>query len=238
MPIETPDVLVVGLGPAGSRAAATAAAAGLGVVALERRRAAGTPVQCAEFVPAVIERDVPGVRAVTAQKVARMLTFVAGGTPEVTEDFRGLMIDRAAFDRMLAQEAALNGAECRYGETVWSIDADGTVQTSAGTRLRPRVLIGADGPRSQVGAGDRADQPRPRRHAASHRAVGPAARCDRHFSERRLLWRLRLAVSQGRRSPMSVLASPSRPAGGSSPCSLRSATSLRTNAASAPGRWR
>jgi digeranylgeranylglycerophospholipid reductase len=47
MSIETPDVVVVGLGPAGSRAAATAAAAGLVVVALERRRAAGTPVQCA-----------------------------------------------------------------------------------------------------------------------------------------------------------------------------------------------
>ncbi len=124
----------------------------LRVVALERRRAAGTPVQCAEFVPALIERDMHDVHAVTAQKVARMVTIVEGGTPEVTEDFRGLMIDRAAFDRKLAQEAALNGAECRYGEAVWSISADGVVQTSTGTRLRPRVLIGADGPHSQVGA--------------------------------------------------------------------------------------
>lgn len=152
MPIETPDVVVVGLGPAGSRAAATAAAAGLSVVALERRRAAGAPVQCAEFVPMPIERDVPGVRAVTEQTVARMLTFIAERMPQVTEDFRGLMIDRAAFDRMLAEQAAVNGAECRYGEAVLSIDSDGTVQTSAGARLRPTVLVGADGPRSQVGA--------------------------------------------------------------------------------------
>ena len=152
MPVETPDVLVVGLGPAGSRAAATAAAAGLSVVALERRRAVGTPVQCAEFVPDPVERDVRGVRAVTAQKIGRMLTFNEPGPPQVTDDFRGLMIDRAAFDRMLAQEAALNGAECRYGEAVLSIDADGTVQTSTGARLRPPVLIGTDGPRSQVGA--------------------------------------------------------------------------------------
>ena len=152
MRTETPDVVVVGLGPAGSRAAAAAAAAGLSVVALERRRAAGTPVQCAEFVPVPIERDVPEVRAVTAQKVARMLTFTPGEKPEVTGDFRGFMIERAAFDRMLAQEAALNGAECRYGEAVLSVDADGTVLSSAGAGLRPRVLIGADGPRSQVGA--------------------------------------------------------------------------------------
>lgn len=152
MPLETPDILVVGLGPAGSRAAAIAAASGLSVVALERRRAAGSPVQCAEFVPVPIERDVPDVRTVTAQKVARMLTFVEGKPPELSDDFRGFMIDRAAFDRMLAQAAAHNGAECRYGEAVLAIDADGTVQTSAGASLRPRVLIGADGPRSQVGA--------------------------------------------------------------------------------------
>lgn len=152
VPIETPDVLVVGLGPAGSRAAAAAAAAGLNVVALERRRAAGAPVQCAEFVPALIEHDVPNVRSVTEQKVARMLTFGGGRRPEVTEHFYGLMIDRAAFDRMLAQQAAVNGAECRYGETICAIDADGTVHTSAGACLRPKVLIGADGPRSQVGA--------------------------------------------------------------------------------------
>ena len=151
MPIETPDVLVVGLGPAGSRAAATAAAAGLSVVALERRRTAGSPVQCAEFVPALIEHDVPGVRAVTEQKVARMLTFVRSQQPEVTDHFHGLMIDRGAFDRMLAHEAAWNGAECRYDETVLSVNVDGTVITSAGARLRPRVLIGADGPHSCVG---------------------------------------------------------------------------------------
>jgi geranylgeranyl reductase family protein len=152
MPVETPDVLVVGLGPAGSRAAATAAAAGLGVIALERRKTAGTPVQCAEFVPALIEHDVPSVRTVTEQKVARMLTFPGDGPPETTDHFHGLMIDRGAFDRMLAHEAAWNGAECRYGETALSIDTDGTVTTSAGGRLRPRVLIGADGPHSRVGA--------------------------------------------------------------------------------------
>ena len=152
MSIETPDVLVVGLGPAGGRAAAVAAAAGLNVTALERRKTAGSPVQCAEFVPGLIEHDVPAVRMVTAQKVSRMLTFVGRHPPQVTEHFQGLMIDRGAFDRMLAQEAARNGAECRYNETVLSVDADGTVMTSIGARLRPRVLIGGDGPCSSIGA--------------------------------------------------------------------------------------
>ena len=41
----TCDVLVLGLGPAGSRAAWFAARAGLSVVGLDRRRQAGVPVQ-------------------------------------------------------------------------------------------------------------------------------------------------------------------------------------------------
>ena len=50
------DVLVVGLGPAGSRAATRAAAAGLEVLAIDRKHEAGRPVQCAEFVPALMSQ--------------------------------------------------------------------------------------------------------------------------------------------------------------------------------------
>ena len=152
MDIEKPDVLVVGLGPAGSRAAEVAAMSGLDVVAVERRSQVGTPVQCAEFVPGMIERDVPAVASVAQQTVARMLTFAESEQPEETPDFRGYMIDRDAFDRMLAERAADAGADCRYGSSVLNIDNDGAVHTSDGRLLRPRILIGADGPRSRVGA--------------------------------------------------------------------------------------
>jgi digeranylgeranylglycerophospholipid reductase len=149
---ETPDVLVVGLGPAGSRAAEAVARAGLRVIALEKRTEAGAPVQCAEFVPSMIERDVPAVGKVTAQTIARMLTFVEDNEkPGETPEFRGRMIDRAKFDRLLAENAAKAGADCRYGITMLKIDTDGTVHTSARHGFRPRALIGADGPRSRVG---------------------------------------------------------------------------------------
>lgn len=149
---RSPDVLVVGLGPAGSCAAAEAAAAGTRVVALERRAAAGRPVQCAEFVPALLDQEVAGLASVTAQTVNRMLTFVAEEPADETPDFAGRMIDRARFDRLLAERAEAAGAECRYGVGVLRIEADGTVQTSDGASFRPRLLIGADGPRSPVGA--------------------------------------------------------------------------------------
>jgi digeranylgeranylglycerophospholipid reductase len=152
MNAETPDILVVGLGPAGSRAAAAAAKAGCSVVAIERRTEAGCPVQCAEFVPAMIERDAPEVRAVARQKIARMLTFTEARCCDKTPDFHGWMIDRAAFDRMLADKAQSAGAACRYDTSAIAIDADGTVHTSDGLSLLPRVLIGCDGPHSRVGA--------------------------------------------------------------------------------------
>jgi geranylgeranyl reductase family protein len=149
--LQRPDIVVVGLGPAGSRAAEAAARAGVTVVALEKRAQAGTPVQCAEFVPSMIERDVPAVGDVTEQMIARMLTFVEDDEkPCETPEFRGRMIDRAGFDRMLAENAARAGADCHYGVTVLRIDADGTLHTSQGD-FKPHALIGTDGPRSRVG---------------------------------------------------------------------------------------
>jgi digeranylgeranylglycerophospholipid reductase len=148
----SPDILVIGLGPAGSRAAAAAAAAGARVVALERRVEAGRPVQCAEFVPALLEQEVAGLASVTVQAVERMLTFVAAEAADETPRFPGRMIDRGAFDRLLARRAEEAGAECRYGLSVLGIETDGSVRASDGSFFRPRLLIGADGPRSRVGA--------------------------------------------------------------------------------------
>jgi geranylgeranyl reductase family protein len=151
MPVETPDVLVVGLGPAGSRAAAAAAEAGARVVALDRRREPGCPVQCAELVPALLDQDIAGLAVVARQPVGRMLTAVEDAAFDETRPFPGRIIDRAAFDAMLAREAAAAGAECRCGIAALAIAPDGTVHCSNGARLRPGVLIGADGPCSRVG---------------------------------------------------------------------------------------
>jgi geranylgeranyl reductase family protein len=148
----TPDVLVIGLGPAGSRAAAAAAEASLAVVALERRAVAGSPVQCAEFVPLMLDQELRGLNAVTAQTVTRMATYVEGEPADETREFRGRMIDRAAFDQRLADAAAAAGAHCLRGVGLLAIEADGAVLTTDRRRLRPKVLIGADGPRSRVAA--------------------------------------------------------------------------------------
>lgn len=147
------DILVVGLGPAGSSAAAAAAAAGARVIALDSRAAPGLPVQCAEFVPALLAQEIPDLAARAVQPISRMHSFVESAAPDITPDFPGHMIDRAAFDRALAEAAAAAGAICRYRQRVVAIDpAAGQLRTSDGATYRARVLIGADGPRSRLGA--------------------------------------------------------------------------------------
>lgn len=146
--IEQADILVLGLGPAGASAARAAAERGCRVVALERKREPGLPVQCAEFVPAMIDADLTGA---VRQRIEAMATFVEGDAADLQPNFPGHMLDRAAFDAALAARAAQAGADCRFGSRVLRIAKDGTVQLDDGSRLRARVIVGADGPRSQAG---------------------------------------------------------------------------------------
>ncbi len=149
--VRTIDVLVVGLGPAGASAAAAAASRGARVVAIDRKRVAGHPVQCAEFVPALIGQQVPALDQHRQQRIRAMTTFVEDEPPHLREQFSGVMIDRRAFDAALAKRAEHAGAEIWFGLSLRGIDPDGTAQLSDGSRISAAVIIGADGPRSAVG---------------------------------------------------------------------------------------
>ena len=145
------DVLVIGLGPAGSCAAAAAAEAGHSVFAIDRKHDAGQPVQCAEFVPGMIGTEIVDLSVAHEQDIVSMLTFVEDASPDVMENFPGHMIDRATFDRHLASLAQAKGAHCQFGVALRSVGEDGVVTLSEGTAVRPKVIVGSDGPKSAVG---------------------------------------------------------------------------------------
>ena len=145
------DVLVLGLGPAGSSAATAVARSGLKVIAIDRKAEAGVPVQCAEFVPSLIGQETGDISGSRLQFINDMVTYVESGEADHTPGFRGNMISRAEFDRNLADQAKAAGAECRLGMTVRSIAPDGITMFADGSSLRGRVLIGADGPHSRAG---------------------------------------------------------------------------------------
>ncbi|MFA9459884.1 NAD(P)/FAD-dependent oxidoreductase [Thiohalorhabdus sp. Cl-TMA] len=146
------DVLVVGLGPGGGSAARAAAARGRRVLAVDRRKVVGQPVQCAEFLPNPMLRhgNLPGV---LVQKITGMKTFLPSGKRE-DSDFPGLMIDRGNLDRAVADEAAAAGAELRLETRLLHLDPETGEARLKGpggeTTVSARVVIGADGPHSPV----------------------------------------------------------------------------------------
>lgn len=151
MKTEAFDLLVCGLGPAGSRAAWAAARAGARVLAIDRRHRIGSPVQCAELVPALLQQEVAGLAHAVEQPIGAMHTYVEDEACDVTPDFPGAMIDRAAFDAALAQAAQHAGARCRCGVALSALAHDGIAYLSDGRAIHAQVIIGADGPRSRVG---------------------------------------------------------------------------------------
>src|SRR2546427_3038514 len=114
------DVLVVGAGPAGAVAAwqARQAAPELDVVLLERDRAVGSPVRCAEGVGDAGLREFanPDGSDWAARKITKVI-FQAPDDTEVVVAERGVgwILDRTRFDAYLAAEAAAAGAQVLVG---------------------------------------------------------------------------------------------------------------------------
>lgn len=144
------DVLIVGLGPAGASAAFKAAEAGLSVIAVEKNRVIGQPVQCAEFIPMPMQRYAKS-ETVYQQTVTGMNTFLPSGRVEQTP-FPGLMIDRAAFDQQLAKKAKDEGAELHCSTRLHALNSEEKIATLKGDdgeyQVAYRFLVAADGPHS------------------------------------------------------------------------------------------
>ncbi len=149
---RTCDVLVVGAGPAGSAAARAAARQGVSVLLAERRLRVGVPVRCAEFVPLPVGKYIDlSNPAITVQPVRAMRTFLPGADPKENL-FPGAMIRRDRFDQELARQATEAGARLETGLQVYRRTPEG-IRAWDGHRevsIRCRVIVGADGPCSQV----------------------------------------------------------------------------------------
>lgn len=150
------DVVVVGGGPAGAVAARTAAAGGASVLLLEQRPCIDGPSACAGLVsPRTLL--VLGASDDCVLRRLRRATFHApgGGTlsVEATSD-RALVIDRSVLERELLARAVESGVDVRLGAkaTGWR-DRVLRIDSSDGEdAVRCGVLVGADGPESQVAA--------------------------------------------------------------------------------------
>ncbi len=146
-----PDVCIIGLGPAGASAARELARSGLDVIAFEKKERAGFPVQCAEFVPALLDAGDLVISETSVQRIHEMITYVEEDAPDLTKNFSGHMIDRQAFDAALVDKAISAGAKCHFGVKLQRVASDGALIFANGQRIRPKMIIGADGPHSKIG---------------------------------------------------------------------------------------
>ena len=147
------DILIVGAGPAGSSAALAAAGSGFRVLLVERRAVVGRPVRCAEYIPAALLKEVDLGRGFVVQSVRGMRTILPGGEIEETRA-PGFTIRRDLFDQALARRATEAGAELRLSTRALSRDGESVLirgEEGIATRVKARVIIGADGPHSKVG---------------------------------------------------------------------------------------
>ncbi len=106
------DVVVVGAGPGGSTAAATAAALGLRTILLEEHPEVGCPTHCTGklSVHAFKRFAIPDAQIQTALRAAAL--YAPDGTVARLRrpDVDSYVVDRDPFDRMLADRAAEAGA--------------------------------------------------------------------------------------------------------------------------------
>ncbi len=159
------DVVVVGGGPAGSVSARYAAENGASVLMIEKRQEIGSPVRCGEGIAKRWLDEIglqPSKRWIANEVDGARIIAPNGTYVEVDEskagDESGYVIDRDAFDKILAMKAAKSGVDVMvktYARGLIKEDGkvSGIVMKHMGedVKVKAKVIIGADGFESQVG---------------------------------------------------------------------------------------
>ncbi|HKV90429.1 MAG TPA: NAD(P)/FAD-dependent oxidoreductase [Thermoplasmata archaeon] len=161
----TTDVLVIGAGPAGSMTAKWAAKSGARVLMIEKRQEVGSPVRCGEGMSKDWLKDVgivPSHRWINVEVEGARIFSPSEKVLEINEKHAGnevgYVVERDAFDKQLAIDAANAGVEMLLKTAATGvIKENGKVVGVRAKRfgepfeIRAPVTIGADGFESQVG---------------------------------------------------------------------------------------
>ena len=149
---RTCQIAIIGGGPAGLSAALAAAEAGAhDIVLIEQKEMWGLPVQCAEYVPKLIGRLIDIPDAAVSSTINEMHFFLEG-KPFALLRAPGFILNREVLEEDLAAKAHAAGVTLEQPARVLELN-DEKIVIQSGTEqfvLKPRIVIGADGPKSLV----------------------------------------------------------------------------------------
>lgn len=179
---ESPDVLIVGAGPAGAALALHLArrspALARRTLVLEKCRHPRHKVCAGGLIPHTLAcLDELGIGlSVPHARVHRATARIPSGEVQYSDRDLCAVVRRSEFDALLADRAKACGVELREDEKVVEIrrEAGGLRVWTERGEIRPRVLVGADGSGSVV---------RRELFDPARQAIGRAVMCDLRASE-------------------------------------------------------
>lgn len=152
---EKYDVIIVGAGPAGGTAAWFIARRGLNVLLVEKKKAVGIPVTCAELLRKKTEQIIPLPDHVIDHQISKQVMY--RDHVKVSESIApAYMVDRDKLDRYLASQAVSEGVDLYIGTRFQEFKKDnGKVEVflkknEKMEKITCDILIGADGFGSRV----------------------------------------------------------------------------------------
>ncbi len=145
------DLLVVGAGPAGSMVAQIVAKDNYKVLLIDKKSVIGEPVQCAEYVPALLSKEISIPAECIANEI-KSLVLHAPNKKIYQFSAPGYILNRLLFDKWLAINAIKNGAEL-WLNTKFIKFTDGYAilqRQNTTVKIKAKIIVGADGPSSAV----------------------------------------------------------------------------------------
>ncbi len=141
-------IAIIGAGPVGNFAAELLAKKNKDVVVFEEHKEVGEPIQCTGIVTQEIKKIVKVEKDVVVNKVKKAKIFSPNKKHiDVKLTKPNLIIDRAKFDKSLAERAKRAGVKFVFGAKY----RGGSTKICVGKKKYDvKALIGADGPASSV----------------------------------------------------------------------------------------